>query len=157
MTSTECSPLAGEMSNDLPAIQIVAIHLQPIGAAIRFWVQLKEHSYGSAGDVQWLPMEVPLRAYSTPCGSIRYDSRFNVFFFSFLLFNVASAICVDISRSFIQIHIFEMLKRCSTFHLSRAIFVSFIKYYHRYCILRVCYIFSGIIYILLIFALLLSP
>lgn len=110
MTSTECSPLAGEMSNDLPAIQIVAIHLQPIGAAIRFWVQLKEHSYGSAGDVQWLPMEVPLRAYSAPCGSIRYDSQFNVFFFfSFLLFNVASTVCVNISWSFMQVHIFEKI------------------------------------------------
>lgn len=154
MTSTECSPLAGEMSNDLPAIQIVAIHLQPIGAAIRFWVQLKEHSYGSAGDVQWLPMEVPLRAYSTPCGSIRYDSRFNIFlsfFFSFLLFNVASTICVDISRNLRKFTFLrKFLKRCPTF-------VSFIKYYHRYCILRVCYIFSGIMYILLIFALSLSP
>lgn len=64
------------MSNDLPAIQIVAIHLHPIDA-IRFWVQLKEHRYGSAGDVQWLaPWELD-RAH-IPWRTDRYDSRSRV-------------------------------------------------------------------------------
>lgn len=45
-------------------------------SVIRLWVHLKEHSYGSAGDVQWLPMGVLGRAH-IPRHADRYDTIFD--------------------------------------------------------------------------------